>query len=412
MSIWTDVLWTDLLGRPRTLRVRTTALGRRLMVPRPQALRGNRRPDEIVDDGPNLLLVPDMATARANPWQPDVALVIGELREPDGSPSALCGRSALRRVVDRLAAEGYHISCAAELEFYLVDAATSEPVYPDIENYSVTKGAEFEPLLRQIRNLLPEMGVIVEASNPEYSGGQFEVNLLHGPALEAADRAILLRAAVRSLARSAGMRATFMAKPWTHRSGNGMHVHQSLWRGEANVMYGGDELSPAGRHYVGGMLRRMRELTLFGSPSPSAFHRRGDYSFCPTVLCWGFDNRTLAARAIVASPGATRIEQRDASAEANPYLVFAAQLSAGAEGVRDGLEPPAPTTGDAYARPDLERLPSSFHEAFHLLADSEAARLSVGTDTVAAYLRMLEPELDLARAASADWERERYLATV
>jgi len=413
MTTWTHVLWTDLIGHPHVVRVRTSVLGkRRLTVDRSQVTRGFGHPSGSSADDPALVLVPDPATERANPWQPDAGLVIADLAEPEDEPSALCGRSALRRVLGRLADDGYRVSCAAELEFYLVDRRTREPVYADIENYSVTKGAEFEPIMRQVRNQLQEMGVTIEASNPEYSGGQFEVNILHGPALESADRAILLRAAVRALARDAGLDATFMAKPWTDRSGSGMHVHQSLWRGDDNVLHGGHELSPAGRHYVAGLLRRMREFTLFGSPSPNAYHRRSDYTFSPTVLCWGFDNRTLAVRAIVGTPGSTRFEQRDASAEANPYLVFAGQLSAGMEGVSDGIEPPEPLTGDAYSRGDLERLPTSFGEAYRLLEESDAARLGLGAGTVEAYLAMLAPELDLVRSASADWERNRYFTAV
>ena len=294
MTTWAHVLWTDLLGHPHVVRVRSSALGRRrLTVARSHATRGFGSPWDGTVPGADLVLVPDPATERGIPWQPDTRLVIADLTEPDGEPSALCGRSALRRVIARLSDDGLRVSCAAELEFYLVDAETREPVYADIENYSITKGAEFEPLMRQVRNRLSEMDVTIEASNPEYSGGQFEVNILHGPALESADRAVLLRSAVRALARDAGLGATFMAKPWTDRSGSGMHVHQSLWHGDDNVLFGGHELSPTGRYYVAGLLRRMREFTLFGSPSPNAYHRRSDYSFSPTTVCWGFDNRSV-----------------------------------------------------------------------------------------------------------------------
>ena len=92
--------------------------------------------------------------------------------------------------------------------------------------------------------------------------------------------------------------------------------------------------------------------------------------------------------------------------------MFAAQLSAGIEGISDGVEPPQPTTGDAYSRDDLERLPASFGEAYELLAGSLAARSALGDGTVEAYLEILAPELDLVRRASTDWERDRYLAAV
>lgn len=414
-TTWTDLLWTDLLGHPHTARVRTDALAtRRITIPRGEAVRGwSSAPSAALASGPDLVLAPDLESARPNPWQPDTTIVFADLHEPDGTPSALCGRSTLKRVLGRLADDGYRVSCAAELEFYLLDPATRTPVYSDIENYSITKGAQFEHLLVEVRNNLRPMGVTIEASNPEYSGGQFEVNILHGPALLSADRAILLRAAVRALARRAGLEATFMAKPWTDQSGSGMHVHQSLWRGDESVFFGGGhELSATGRHYVAGLMRRMAEQTAFGSPSANAYHRRNDYSFCPTVLCWGMDNRTLALRAITGSPGSTRFEQRDAAAEANPYLVFAGQIAAGYDGVLDAIEPPPMTTGDAYANPDLVRLPRSLAEAHALLRGSSAARAALGAETVEAYLAMLEPELDAAFGSASDWERDRYLLSV
>ncbi|MEI7743159.1 MAG: glutamine synthetase family protein [Chloroflexota bacterium] len=407
-TTWTDLLWTDLLGHAHTTRVRTEALdSRRLTVPRSVAVRGFGAGAAV--DGPALVLAPDLESARPNPWQADTTIVFADLHEPDGTPSAFCGRSSLKHVLASLAAEGLRVSCAAELEFYLLDPATRQPVYPDIENYSITKGAEFEHILVEVRNSLRTMGVTIEASNPEYSGGQFEVNILHGPALLSADRAILLRSSIRALARRAGLEATFMAKPWTDQSGSGMHVHQSLWRGGENIFFDGHGLSAAGRHYVAGLLRRMPEQTLFGSPSANAYHRRNDYSFCPTVLCWGMDNRTLAVRAITGSPGSTRFEQRDAAAEASPYLVFAGHFAAGLEGMRDQLEPPAMTTGDAYADTSLVRLPRSIAEAHALLSGSAAARAGLGAATVEAYLAMLAPELDMVYGSSSDWERERYL---
>jgi glutamine synthetase len=428
-TTWTDILWTDLLGHPHTIRVRSSVLGTRpVTVPREAATRGFARAGtgagaarsggtgtggaSTGETEGDVLVVPDLSSARQNPWQPDTTMVLADLQEADGQPSALCGRSTLKRVLAGLADEGLRVSCAAELEFYLLNPATLEPVYADIENYSITKGAEFEYILVEVRNRLRAMGVTIEASNPEYSGGQFEVNILHGPALESADRAVLLRAAVRALARREGLEATFMAKPWTDQSGSGMHVHQSLWRGDESIFFDGSGLSGAGRNYAAGLLRRMSEFTLFGSPSPNAYHRRNDYSFCPTVLCWGTDNRTLAVRAIVGSPGSTRFEQRDAAAEANPYLVFAAQLAAGAEGLRDAIDPPPMTTGDAYSNPDLARLPRSFAEAYALLASSGAARTALGAATVEAYLGMLAPELAAALGSATDWERDRYLLAI
>lgn len=252
------------------------------------------------------------------------------------------------------------------------------------------------------------MGIPIEATNPEYSGGQFELNIVHGEALASADRTVLMREGVRELAARHGLAATFMAKPWTDQAGNGMHVHQSLWQAGTNQFHAdGDELSETGRHYLAGLLARMREHALLGCSTPNAYHRRADLSFAPTVICWGGDNRTVAVRAVVGSPTSTRIEQRDASADCNVYLVFAAQIAAGLAGIRDRLEPPPMATGNAYEL-DLERLPVTFLEAYDLFQASSAARALLGEATVDAYLAALAPEVEVMITSAADWERQRY----
>jgi glutamine synthetase len=312
----------------------------------------------------------------------------------------------LKRVLRRFESESYAVSAAAEFEFFLVDPRTRGPVYPGVENYSLGR-VEYEPVLAAIRNDLSAMGVPIEASNPEYSGGQFEVNIAHAGALEAADRALLLRHGVRLLAPRFGYEATFMAKPWSDQAGNGMHVHQSLWQEGANAFFGDHELSAAGRAYVGGLLERLREFALLGSPTPNAYHRRADLSFAPTVVCWGGDNRGVAVRAVVDEPGTTRVEQRDASADCNVYLAFGGQLAAGLDGIRRRLEPPPASSGNAYEL-DLPKLPRTFIEAYELFEASEAARGLLGADIVEAYLKTLAPEIDVFLTSASDWERSRY----
>jgi glutamine synthetase len=298
------------------------------------------------------------------------------------------------------------LAAAAEFEFFLVDPETRGPVYGGVENYSLGR-VEYEPVLRAIRNQLGRMDIPIEASNPEYSGGQFEVNIAHGDALEAADRAVLLRHGVRSLARKFGFEATFMAKPWTDQAGNGMHVHQSMWCDGANSFSDEQELSATGRAYVAGLLERIRDFALLGSPTPNAYHRRADLSFAPTVVCWGGDNRGVAVRAVVGDPDSTRVEQRDAAADCNVYLAFAGQFAAGLDGIRRELEPPPPVDGNAY-KLDLERLPRTFLEAYELFDASEVARDLLGTDIVEAYLEALAPEIDVFLTSASDWERSRY----
>jgi glutamine synthetase len=404
MSRWIDVTWVDLLGRPHV--ERAADLTEPITVPKAEVMAGF---GGWSDDDGYVLAVPDPSSRRGAPGGPDV--VMADLHDPDGEPSPLCSRSALRRVLGRAAAEGYDVSAAAELEFFLIDPSTRLPIYREIENYSIVRGSEIEPVMRRVRTELTALGIRIEATNPEYSGGQVEVNFRHGPALRAADDATLLRSLVRNIARSEGLDATFMAKPWNDQAGSGMHVHQSVWAGARNVFFEDGCLSARGRAYIAGLLDHMAEFALFGSLTPNAYHRRADFSFAPTVVCWGGDNRTVAVRAIEADEGATRIEQRDAAADCNVYLTFAGQFAAGLEGMRRMQEPPPAVEGDAYARHDLPMLPRSFREAYDLLRHGRA-KDHLGPATVEAFLEVLEPELEIAIVSVADWERDRYMASV
>jgi glutamine synthetase len=265
--------------------------------------------------------------------------------------------------------------------------------------------------MRRVRNELRLMNVPVEASNPEYSGGQMEVNLTYGPALGAADAATLLRSLVRTIARQEGFDATFMAKPWTDQAGNGMHVHQSLWKDGRNVFSDAGQLSGLGRSYLAGLLAHLAELALLGCPNPNAYHRRTDLSFAPTLICWGGDNRTVAVRSIEGTEASTRVEQRDASADCNIFLTFAGQFAAGLRGLRAGLEPPPPVEGNAYDRTDLEAVPKTFLEAFDLMNAGLASAL-FGEETVRAYLDVLSEERTVLLLSSTDWERQRYMSSM
>jgi glutamine synthetase len=410
-SHWTDIVWVDLLGRPRAVRVpsETVVTGLPFEVPKRHVLAGydnKGRASGVVR------LIPDVSTQRDVAWDANRSIVIADLQEEDGSPSPLCGRSTLRRVVKAAEELGYGVHAAAELEFFILTPETGQPIYSDIQQYSIIKGTELEPLLKTVRNDLRRMGIPIEASNPEYAGGQVEVNIAYGPALEAADRAMLMRSLIRVLARRVGLNVTFMAKPWTDQAGNGMHLHQSLWREGRNAFSEDAGLSSIATRYAAGLLSRIQEYSLFGSPTPNAYHRRSDYTFAPTRASWGADNRTLAVRAVADHPNSTRLEQRDAAADCNIYLALAGQISAGLEGVSQGLEPPAQVVGDSYSREDLPTLPRTFLEAYDQLATSAAAKSCIGQETVASYLEILGREREVLLHTAADWERARYLSSV
>jgi glutamine synthetase len=322
-----------------------------------------------------------------SPWGGDRDVILCRLAGPDGERSPACARSILGRAVDRAKSADLEPVMAAEVEFVLRTGPDGDPVYPFIDNYGIYAGAAYESIMRRVRALRFD-GIRVTATNPEYGPGQFEVNLSHGPALGAADAVCLLRSHVETLAAAAGLYADFAAKPRGDLSGNGLHVHQSLWRRGRNAFWA-EGLSQQGAGYLAGLLGGIGELAALGSPTEAAYQRREVGSFCPTVISWGGDNRTVAVRALADTEGATRLEQRDAAADANPHLIFAGQIHAGLDGLEREADPGPRTEGDAYGRADLPSLPTDLAEALPLLEMSEQGRRVLGEPAHAAFCSTL-----------------------
>lgn len=379
MSELVDIAWPDLDGRLRFESVRDAEASAAELEIDPVELgwADLTEPLRPVPNGPRI----------ESPWNPGRAAQLCFLVDRAGERSAACTRTILARALAAADRIGRRPVMAAEVELLLRTRPGGEPVYPNIDHYGIVAGAPYEPVMRRLRALRFE-SVRVTASNPEYGPGQFEINLSHGPAMAAADAVCVLRSWSETTAAAEGLVADFSAKPGDELSGNGLHVHQSLWCGDRNAFWDGG-LSAAGRSYLAGLLEGMSELAALGSPSEDAYLRREDGSFCPTVVCWGGDNRTVAVRALDGSEGATRLEQRDAAADANPYLIFAGQIQAGLRGIERGADPGAATTGNAYDDDELHRLPTDLGVALELLESSDLGRVTLGTDTHAALLATL-----------------------
>jgi glutamine synthetase len=358
---------------------------------------------------PDMRVRPMVGTLRALPWRPGSAMVLCDVTEEDGSEIPVSPRRALRRVLDQAAQQGFEVRIGFEIEFYLLDAQTRMPRHDGIQCYGIARGAEYEHVLAPMRNQLVEFGIPVEASNTEYAPGQIEVNVRYGEALATADSAVLFRNAVKEIAAMHGYVASFMAKIFTDQSGSGLHLHHSLWRDGRNAFAAAGRLSEDGRYYLGGLQAHMAELSLFGSPTPNAFKRRREYTFCPTSASWGTDNRTAGLRVIEGPDPAVRIEQRDGAADANPYLIMAAQVAAGLDGIARGLEPGPVQVGDAYANPSGPPLPRTLLEAADLLEGSELARKTFGDQLLAVTLGQARYEEAVVTGQVSELERARYL---
>jgi glutamine synthetase len=389
------------------------------------ALIWDRRCDILPDIGyanfdtgyPDMRVVADLATFRTIPWRAGAASVVCDCMEEDGRPVAVSTRNILKSVVDEAHAMGYEPIVASELEFYLTDA-DGKPLYDVIDCYSLTRGAMLEGVLGRMRRELDDFGIVIEAANTEYGPAQVEVNIRYGTAVDIGDKTVLFKSAIKEIAAQEGCRAMFMPKPFSDQSGSGYHVHLSLTELDgggngANLFadvtdHAAVESCPPMAGLLGGLLKHAKALNALGSPTINDFKRVQGYTFCPTNVCWGVDNRTVMVRAIVGHGRANRLEWRAAGAAANPYVVLAGCIAAGLDGIRSAdATVPAPVTGDAYSRADLALLPETLEDALDELERSDLLNKMLG-EFLEVFLVLGRHEVGLWRSAVTDWELERY----
>jgi glutamine synthetase len=361
-------------------------------------------------------LVPDVSTVRLLTHRPGYAIVFAHAETPDGERHPLAPRTVLAQQVQRCEALGLSPRVATELEFYLCHDDWS-PVQQHIQYSSLTDGLHLEAVLKDMRDAIAGAGIEVESSNAEYGPGQFELNTGPSDALTMADNTVLFKSIVKQVANQHGLRATFMPKPWADQSGSGMHVHTSLDVDGRNAFAdSAHEPNELMSRWLAGQLEHAVAMTLLSAPTVNGGKRIQPYTFCPTHVHWGLDNRTVLARCIV-EPGsaANRIEYRSAGADANPYLVIAAILAAGADGIERDLAPPPVGVGDMYTNPgDSAPLPVSLGDAIAAFEGSPiAAQLgdvfSRSYASIARHEAALGAEHAPALDDVVDWERQRYM---
>ena len=343
------------------------------------------------------------------PWEPGVAMCFGTGLGMDHKPVPVDPRQALVRQIERAAAMGIDVQAGAELEFYLLDPQTGQPRDVGNDCYGLERAASFEHVLGPIRQQIDAIGIPIEQSNPEYAPGQVEVNMRYDSALLAADRVVMFRSLVKQLATRHGYLASFMAKPFIDLGGNGFHLHYSLWSEGQNIFSDGGRLNDTGRHFLGGLQKRMVETSICGAANVNSYRRRVPYSFCPTNASWGMDNRTVALRVIEGSDSATRVEKRDAGADCNPYLLMATDIAAGLDGIEEKQKPTKITIGDAYSDSHDEALPTTLADAIRLARRSDWLASVLGAAQLETWLQQAERELKFFGDQVTPFETDRYL---
>ncbi len=355
-------------------------------------------------------LRPDWSTLQALPYSPGSARVLGDLVQR-GKPWAFCPRGFLRRMVAQAEEMGLHIMAAFENEFYLLQPGVElEPV--DQTLFASTFGMDLQaPVIREMAQALIQQGIPVERYYPEGGPGQQEIAIRYSDALQAADRQIVFRETIRGVALNHNMRASFLPKIFEMQSGNGCHLHFSLWQQGQNLMPSLTapwELSKMGRSFVAGLLHHLPALMALTTPSVNSYRRLQPHAWSGAFRCWGMDNREAAVRipSNPTLPSPTHIELKTADASANPYLALGGAIAAGLDGIRQNMtlgEPVAVDPGhwSEAERQELgiDRLPRDLGEAIAHLSQNSLLLEALGSELAQAYLAVRKAEWEFFK----DW---------
>ena len=362
------------------------------------------------DGDPDCLVkvIPDTLTPV--PWaQRPLAQVMVTLIDGDGEPYYYEPRNVLRRVVQRLSDLGLRPVVAFELEFYLIDrerlpgGGPQPPISPatgrrdfGTQVYGMKTLDAFAEILDDMTRACALQDVPTGAVTAEYAAGQFEINLEHvDDPVQAADDCVLFKRIVQGVAQKHGFQATFMAKPYLARAGNGLHMHVSLLDKAGNNVFDGGEAiaSDTLRHAIGGVLEVLPESMAFLAPNVNSYRRFLPDIFVPTQRSWGFENRSVALRIPAGGGKARRIEHRMAGADANPYLALATLLAGIHKGIAEKIDPGEPWDGNAAEEYD-EALPFRPRRAIERLGPTCGLADYMGADYLRAYAACKEAELN------------------
>jgi glutamine synthetase len=356
----------------------------------------------------DLVVHPDPDTLRPLRWRPGWRVCLATPSWPDGRACAFACREVLRGVVGSLA--DYSVLAALEYEVRLRDAEGA-PLSSGI-SYSLVEIGRYDAFLDLLVPALEDLGVELSAVHTEAGPGLLELNLGARPCLRGADDATLVKFAVKEIAASMGMRASFLAKTAPGEEGSSGHVHLSCWQGETNAFAGAapeDPLPAVFASAVAGVLEHLPAASLLLNPTVNSYKRLVPGWFAPINATWGFENRSCAVRAIrSARPELWRFECRRPGADANPYLALAAIVASAADGIARGATPPEPIDGDAYALSALPMLPASLEAALRAFQDDGAFRAALGETFSDYYATSRAWELKAWQETVTDWERERY----
>jgi glutamate---methylamine ligase len=372
---------------------------------------------DLQPSDPDVLAMADPASFIQLPWKPEVGWVASDLRMR-GELVEQAPRNVLKRVMARAADSGFMMKSGVECEFFLVTPdgqAVSDP--GDVAAkpcYDASALMRRYDVIAELCDAMQTLGWQPYQNDHEDANGQFEMNWQFADALVTADRHTFFKFMAKSIAEKHGLRATFMPKPFLHLTGNGCHCHASLWRDETNLFGDpADELgiSSVGYNFVGGLLHHAPALCALLNPTVNSYKRinaprtLSGATWSPNTVTYAADNRTHMIRI----PSGNRCELRLADGSANPYLLQAAILVAGLDGIKQRRDPGKRLDINMYTEghlaKDAKQLPLNLLDALRALQDSLDLRRELGPELVASYLKLKHQHWNEYCSQMSEWER-------
>ncbi len=381
---------------------------------------------------PDLLAKPDPRSYMRLPWKPEVA-VLHCTPHVLGEPWPYAPRVILKNLLEETAQRGWTLKTGVEAEYNLVrrcedgSIEVADPLDRSEKPCYEAKGlSRMWDHLAEVSDYVNELGWGNYANDHEDGQGQFEQNFEFDDAMVTADRTIFFRYMVHMIAHKRGMAATFMPKPFTHLTGNGLHTHMSLWDGDKELFADDDDprglgLSTMGYQFLAGQLHHGPAMSALIAPTVNSYKRLGvsaptsGATWAPGYISYGGDNRTVMLRV----PGG-HIEHRGVCGSANPYLAFSALLAAGLDGIDRKLDPGEPIRENLFEKSDEEinalgvvRFPGTLLDAVRELPSDDVLRAALGKvrdgDYIDYFAQVKEAEFRAFHAEVSSWEINRYL---
>ena len=409
------IAYTDLFGSQRAKLVPASAIAE--MQKNGAGFAGFATWLDMTPADPDLFAVPDPESFIQVPWKKELGWLAADLWMA-GKPVAASPRNALKAQIARAAELGYQLKTGVECEFFLISSDGS--TISDGADTQVKPCYDEQALMRrydvitEICDAMLELGWKPYQNDHEDANGQFEMNWHYDDALVTADRMAFFKFLTKSVAEKHGYRATFMPKPFVNLTGNGCHIHLSMWQGDVNAFEAGDDISPLAKHFIGGLLHSAPAMAAITNPTVNSYKRinaprtNSGATWSPNSVTWTGNNRTHMIRV----PEPNRLELRLADGAVNPYLLPAVALAAGIDGIINARDPGPRLDINMYTEGEkvgnVPKLPLNLLDAIRALESNAVLGEALGP-LVPSYLKLKHAEWNEYTRHLTDWERATTL---